>query len=90
MCYHSDDHWLGLERVHLLTKSKYKKWILRVDLWDHEDGTAFAEYSNFEIGNERTAYKLQVGRYSGNAGNFSNFNNVLVCLVNHKRGKPFK
>uniref|UniRef100_A0A3Q2QXP4 Angiopoietin-related protein 5 n=1 Tax=Fundulus heteroclitus TaxID=8078 RepID=A0A3Q2QXP4_FUNHE len=62
------DHWLGLEKVHLLTKDKTKKWTLRVDLWDHEGSTAFAEYNNFKIGNEGTAYKLQVGRYSGNAG----------------------
>ncbi|XP_038137857.1 microfibril-associated glycoprotein 4-like [Cyprinodon tularosa] len=63
-----DDHWLGLEKVHLLTKEKYKKWTVRVDLWDHEGGTAYAEYNNFKIGSDATAYRLQVGRYSGTAG----------------------
>lgn len=63
-----DDHWLGLEKVHLLTKNKTKKWTLKVDLWDHEGGMAFAEYNNFTLGDEQTAYKLEVGRYSGNAG----------------------
>ncbi|XP_007571336.1 microfibril-associated glycoprotein 4-like [Poecilia formosa] len=63
------DHWLGLERVHLLTIDKHKKWTLRVDLWDHEGDTAYAEYSDFRIGKESTAFKLHVGRYSGNAGN---------------------
>jgi len=42
---------------------------MRVDLWDHEGGTAFAEYKNFRLGNEKTAFKLKVGEYSGNAGN---------------------
>uniref|UniRef100_I3JRC1 Fibrinogen C-terminal domain-containing protein n=1 Tax=Oreochromis niloticus TaxID=8128 RepID=I3JRC1_ORENI len=51
-----------------LTKDKSKKWAMRVDLWDHEDGTAFAEYKNFRLGNEKTAFKLHVGKYRGNAG----------------------
>lgn len=41
---------------------------MRVDLWDHEGGTAFAEYRHFKLGNEKTAFKLHVGEYSGNAG----------------------
>ncbi|KAM4712345.1 angiopoietin-4-like [Anableps anableps] len=62
------DHWLGLEKVHVLTKDTNKAWTLRVDLWDHEGGYAFAEYRNFRIGDEGTAYQLHVGTYSGNAG----------------------
>ncbi|XP_061570646.1 angiopoietin-4-like [Cololabis saira] len=62
----TNDHWLGLEKVFLLTKKK--RWTLRVDLWDFEGGSAFAEYKNFRLGNERTAYKLHVGQYRGNAG----------------------
>ncbi|XP_072233934.1 angiopoietin-related protein 5-like [Leuresthes tenuis] len=63
-----DDHWLGLKKVFALTKNKSKQWTLTVDLWDHEGGTAFAEYKNFRLGNEKTAFKLKVGEYSGNAG----------------------
>ncbi|XP_023261666.1 fibrinogen C domain-containing protein 1-like [Seriola lalandi dorsalis] len=62
------DHWLGLKKVFSVAKDKTKKWTLRVDLWDHEGGTAFAEYRNFRLGNEKTAFKLNVGKYSGNAG----------------------
>uniref|UniRef100_A0A3Q2DI47 Angiopoietin-related protein 5-like n=1 Tax=Cyprinodon variegatus TaxID=28743 RepID=A0A3Q2DI47_CYPVA len=62
------DHWLGLKKVFALTKKKSKNWILRVDLWDHEGGTAVAEYKDFRLGNEKTAFKLHVGKYSGNAG----------------------
>lgn len=65
----SEDHWLGLNKVFLLTKNKSKKWMLRVDLWDHEGGTAFALYKNFRLGSEKKAYKLRVDKYSGNAGN---------------------
>ncbi|XP_041637135.1 angiopoietin-related protein 5-like isoform X2 [Cheilinus undulatus] len=62
------DHWLGLKKVALLTRTKNKKWTLRVDLWDHDNRTAFAEYKNFHLGNQRDQYKLHVGRYSGTAG----------------------
>ncbi|XP_015250986.1 PREDICTED: fibrinogen-like protein 1 [Cyprinodon variegatus] len=62
------DHWLGLENIHLLTKDMTKRWTLRVELWDHEGGFAFAEYRDFKLGDERTAYQLHVGTYSGNAG----------------------
>uniref|UniRef100_A0A3P8U510 Fibrinogen C-terminal domain-containing protein n=1 Tax=Amphiprion percula TaxID=161767 RepID=A0A3P8U510_AMPPE len=51
-----------------LTKNKSKMWTMRVDLWTIEGGTAFAEYKNFRLGNEKAAFKLQVGKYSGTAG----------------------
>ncbi|XP_041833968.1 angiopoietin-related protein 5-like [Melanotaenia boesemani] len=64
----TNDHWLGLKKVFSLTNDKSKRWTLRVDLWDHEGGSAFAEYSDFSLGNEEMNYKLHVGNYSGNAG----------------------
>ncbi|XP_067345827.1 angiopoietin-related protein 5-like isoform X3 [Channa argus] len=64
----TQDHWLGLKKVFSLTKNKTKKWIMRVDLWDHNNGTGFAEYRNFRLGNEKSAFKLHVGKYTGNAG----------------------
>ncbi|CAF95088.1 unnamed protein product, partial [Tetraodon nigroviridis] len=62
------DHWLGLRKVFALTKNKSRKWILRVDLWDHEGNSAFAQYSDFRLGDEKSAFKLHVGQFSGNAG----------------------
>ncbi|XP_037551566.1 angiopoietin-related protein 5 isoform X2 [Nematolebias whitei] len=64
----TQDHWLGLEMVYTLTDTRIKKWTLRVDLWDFENGTAYAEYQNFKLENEKSAFKLHVGKYSGNAG----------------------
>lgn len=54
-----EDHWLGLEMVYTLTDTRLKKWTLRVDLWDFENGTAYAEYQNFKLENEKSAFKLQ-------------------------------
>ncbi|XP_076007032.1 angiopoietin-4-like isoform X4 [Genypterus blacodes] len=64
----TNDHWLGLQNVFSLTKSCSKKWTMRVDLWDHEGGTAFAEYENFQLGSGNMTYKLSVGSYRGDAG----------------------
>ena len=61
-----EDHWLGLMMVSSLTKTK--TWTLRVDLWDHDNDTAFAEYRNFRLGSEQSAFKLHVGNYRGDAG----------------------
>ncbi|XP_026219879.1 fibrinogen-like protein 1 [Anabas testudineus] len=63
-----EDHWLGLNKVYSLTKDRAKKWTMRIDLWDHHGSTAFAEYKNFRVGSEKTAYRLNVGKYRGNAG----------------------
>ncbi|RVE56346.1 hypothetical protein OJAV_G00220290 [Oryzias javanicus] len=60
------DHWLGLEKISVMTKSK--RWKLRVDLWDFEGGSAYAEYDDFRVGDESTNYRLSVGRYRGTAG----------------------
>ena len=60
------EHWLGLEKLHRLTT--YGVWQIRVDLEDFSGNSAYAEYSNFAIGNELTNYRLSIGGYSGTAG----------------------
>ncbi|KPP74825.1 hypothetical protein Z043_105980, partial [Scleropages formosus] len=62
------DHWLGLEKVRALTQDSRYKWTLRVDLWDFEGGSAYAEYRDFKLASEQEAYKLTVGAYTGTAG----------------------
>ncbi|XP_054911459.1 fibrinogen-like protein 1 [Poeciliopsis prolifica] len=71
--YMTYDHWLGLEKVHILTNDTSKVWTLRVDLWDHNRKTAYAEYRDFRIGDEGTAYRLHVGAYNGTAGDAIRF-----------------
>ena len=42
---------------------------LRVDLADFEGINAFAEYDDFNVGNETEQYKLvSIGKYNGSAG----------------------
>ena len=56
------EFWLGLDKIHRLTKTKNK---LRVDLMDTTGSTAYAEYNMFSVSSERTKYKLSLGTYSG-------------------------
>ncbi len=84
----SEDHWLGLKKIYFLTKNKTNKWTMRVDLWDHDSGNAFAEYKHFSIGNEKTAFKLHVGKYRGNAGT-AGFSNGSFLAFLHCPFFPF-
>ncbi|XP_049549316.1 fibroleukin-like [Anopheles darlingi] len=61
------EFWLGLEKVHQMTKSH--KHELIVELKSFDGVYKYARYDDFEIGNERKKYALQhIGSYSGTAG----------------------
>ncbi|KAL9985617.1 hypothetical protein ACROYT_G008039 [Oculina patagonica] len=71
------EFWLGLDKIHRLTKATKNK--IRVDLEDTASKTAYAEYNMFAVASEKTKYKLSLGSYSGTAGD---------SLSSH-RGHPF-
>ena len=56
------EFWLGLDKIHRLTKTKSR---LRVELEDTQGKTAYAEYDLFAVSSERNKYKLGLGTYSG-------------------------
>ena len=56
------EFWLGLDKIHRLTKSPNK---LRVDLEDLRNNTKYAEYNSFGVGDEGSKYKLSLGSYKG-------------------------
>ncbi len=60
------EFWLGNEKIHRLTASRPS--ILRVELEDWSGGKAYAKYGKFNIGDEQALYRLEVGSYSGTAG----------------------
>ena len=66
--------WLGLNNIHALT---WKGVTLRVELIDLTGKKAFAKYSRFKVGDERSGYKLEVSDYSGNAGDSLSYQNNM-------------
>ncbi|KAK7469653.1 hypothetical protein BaRGS_00036323 [Batillaria attramentaria] len=60
------EFWLGLHHMHVMTSNR--AYILRVDLADTDDSTAYAEYDVFRVSGSDTNYELTVFGYSGTAG----------------------
>ena len=58
---------MGLERIHCLTAAVFRAE-LRVDLGDFEGNRKYAQYNFFSVNNALTNYRLDIGAYSGNAG----------------------
>ena len=57
------EFWLGLDKIHRLTKTKSR---LRVELEDMKGNSAYAGYDFFAVSSERAKYKLSLGTYYGN------------------------
>ncbi|XP_026137124.1 microfibril-associated glycoprotein 4-like [Carassius auratus] len=71
-----EEHWLGLEFVHQLTRRYQYK--LRVDLEDFDGNKVYAVYKSFSVGSESEGYKLQVsGFVNGGAGDSLNYHNGM-------------
>ena len=60
------EFWLGNDKIHRLTAARPSS--LRVELEDWNGGIAYAKYGKFNIGDEQAKYRLEVGSYSGTAG----------------------
>ena len=61
------EYWLGLEKIHCLTAAVFRAE-LRVDLGDFDGNKKYAQYNFFSVNNNLTNYRLNIGAYSGNAG----------------------
>jgi len=60
------NYWIGLDRLHLLTKQGKSELLVKVD--DFKPGNQkHARYSTFQVGSEISSYKLKVSGYSGDA-----------------------
>ncbi|XP_066296432.1 fibrinogen C domain-containing protein 1-A-like [Branchiostoma lanceolatum] len=69
------EHWLGLAKIHNLTSQN--SYELYVELEDWEGNLAYAKYDTFSIGDESTDYTLNIGGYSGNAGDSMGWHNGM-------------
>ena len=70
------EFWLGNDKIHRLTASRPSS--LRVDLQDWKGAKVYAKYGKFNIGDEQAKYRLEVGSYSGTAGDSLAFHNNMA------------
>ncbi|CAC5405744.1 Fibrinogen-like protein 1,Fibrinogen-like protein A,Ryncolin-2,Angiopoietin-related protein 2,Ryncolin-1,Ryncolin-3,Ficolin-1 [Mytilus coruscus] len=60
------EYWLGNDDIHLLTANGPHR--VHIILEGYNGTIKFADYSSFRVGDEGTKYLLNVGGYSGTAG----------------------
>ena len=70
------EFWLGLENIHKIMKV-YEGHELRINLKNWKNESAYATYSEFFVGDGRSHYTLQIGGYSGTAGNAFEVSNKM-------------
>ncbi|XP_042863866.1 techylectin-5A-like [Penaeus japonicus] len=79
------EFWLGLEHIHALTnQSNYE---IRFDLTDWAGVTRWAKYSTFLVKGRASDYQLELGSYSGDAGNSFAYHNMMPFSA---KGGPVK
>ena len=70
------EFWLGNDKIHRLTASRPSS--LRVEVEDWSGTSAYAKYGKFNIGDEQAQYRLEVGSYSGTAGDSLTYHNNMA------------
>ena len=78
------EHWLGLKKINCLTFSVCAAE-LRIDMTDYKGIHKYAIYSSIAVHNAANKYRLDLGAYSGTAGD-----GMRACgsSINHD-GMPF-
>ena len=70
------EFWLGNDKIHRLTAARPNT--LRVELEDWNGVRVYAKYGKFNIGDEQAKYRLEVGSYSGTAGDSLAYHNKMA------------
>ena len=70
------EFWLGNDKIHTLTIARSSS--LRVDMEDWNGARVYAKYGKFNTGDEQAQYRLEVGSYSGTAGDSLAWHNGMV------------
>ena len=72
----TSEFWLGNDKIHRLTASRSSS--LRVELEDWNGVRVHAKYGRFNVGDEQGQYRLEVGSYSGTAGDSLAWHNNMA------------
>lgn len=81
------EYWLGNKNLNLLTTQG--DYTLKIDLTDFEKNSRFAQYKHFRVGDKKSFYELNVGEYSGTAGDAlsGTFHPEVQWWASHQRMK---
>uniref|UniRef100_A0A8C4PYF2 Angiopoietin 1 n=1 Tax=Eptatretus burgeri TaxID=7764 RepID=A0A8C4PYF2_EPTBU len=74
----SGDHWLGNQHVFELTHQQ--AYVLRIELQDWDNGTAYVQYNTFYVASEKLQYRIYVKGFSGTAGKYSSLSQSGVSF----------
>ncbi|VDI70319.1 Hypothetical predicted protein [Mytilus galloprovincialis] len=84
----SGNHWLGNDNLHIMTRAR--NYVIRFELKDFADNTAYAEYQSFHVANEASNYKVTFSTYTGTAGNaFAQSNGMEFTSRENERDNDF-
>ena len=72
--YLGSDGWLGLDKIHRLTKNKPAT--LLVTLYDKSGNYYYPQYKTFQVGSEATKYQLYIGNFTGDGGDSLSYSNM--------------
>ena len=72
--YLGSDGWLGLDKIHRLTKNKPAT--LLVNLYDKSGNYYYPQYKTFQVGSEATKYQLYIGNFTGDGGDSLSYSNM--------------
>ena len=70
------EFWLGNDKIHRLTAAR--PCSLRVELEDWNGVKAYAKYGKFNVSDQHAQYRLEVGSYSGTAGDSLAYHNNMA------------
>ena len=76
------EFWLGNDKIHRLTAARPST--LRVELEDWNGVRVYAKYGKFNIGDEQAKYRLEVGSYSGTAGDSLAYHNNMAFSTKNR------
>ena len=74
--YLSRDGWLGLEKMHRLTKSQPAELLIRIYTKAGTYRYYYPQYSNFSVGSEATGYALNISGFTGTGGDSLTYSNL--------------
>ena len=79
----SGEFWLGLNKIHRLTNAAPDvNSTLRVELEDFKKEARFAKYDLFKVDDSSMKYEIEIGGYSGDAGDSMTYYNGMKFSTN--------